>query len=68
LYCDLFGRDGGASIGGDKMGWRYMIDGFDYPYKGYRENCKHTTSFIVALFWFVVYTSRYDGVNFTKRR
>lgn len=49
------------------MGWRYSIDGFNYPYKGYREKCKGTQNFLVALFWFVVYCLRYDGVNFSKR-
>lgn len=50
------------------MGWKYSIDAFNYPCNGYREHCKDTQWFIVALFWFIVYNLKYDGVNFTKRR
>ena len=49
------------------MSWKYSVDAFNYPYKGYHEKCKDTQWFIVALFWFVVYNAKYDGVNFTKR-
>lgn len=49
------------------MGMKYEIYAFNYPYKGYDIN-KKTKFFIVAAFWFYVFSVKYDGVDITKRK
>lgn len=48
------------------MGMKYMIAAFNYPYRG-EEACKQTGWLIVALFWLIVFSRKYDGVNLEKR-
>lgn len=50
------------------MGKKYRIDAFKYPYCGYSEVSKHTNWFIIAVFYFAVYSIKYDGVDIYKRR
>lgn len=49
------------------MGMKYMINAFKYPYKGY-ENCKQTRFLIIALFWFIVFSIKYDGTDMQIRK
>ena len=49
------------------MGMKYMINAFNYPYRGY-EKCKQTKFFIMAAFWFAVLSIKYDGVDIQKRK
>jgi hypothetical protein len=48
------------------MGMKYMIYGFNYPYR-YYEASRQTRYIIVAIFWFIVYSLKYDGVDINKR-
>jgi hypothetical protein len=45
---------------------KYMLSAFNYPYRG-ADTSKQTRFLIVALFWFVVLSLEYDGVDFSKR-
>ena len=47
------------------MGMKYMINAFNYPYRGC-EKCKQTKFFIIAAFWFAVLSIKYDGVDIQK--
>lgn len=48
---------------------KYMINAFNYPYQGYDGCCyKQTKYFIIATFWFVVLSIKYDGVDIHKRK
>ena len=49
------------------MGMKYMINAFNYPYRGY-EKCKQTEFFIIAAFWFAILSIKYDGVDIQKRK
>lgn len=49
------------------MGLKYMISAFNYPHKGY-EKWKQTKYFIIAVFWFAVFSIKYDGVDIQKRK
>ena len=49
------------------MGMKYMIKGFNYPYS-YLERMIQTRWLPVAIFWFVVFCFKYDGVDMGKRR
>ena len=49
------------------MGMKYMINAFNYPYK-YYEKSKQTNLFIIAVFWFIILSIKYDGVDTQKRR
>ena len=48
------------------MGMKYMIYGFNYPYKGYVAS-QQTRYIIIAIFWFITYSLKYDGVDIYKR-
>ena len=48
------------------MGMKYMIYAFKYPYTGH-DISKQTRFFIVAVFWFMLFSIKYDGVDITKR-
>lgn len=48
------------------MGMKYMIYGFNYPYKGY-EASRQTRYIVTAIFWFIIYSLKYDGVDINKR-
>ena len=50
------------------MGMKYIIDAFDYPWQGVIEDQRQTNSWIVAAYWFAVFSVKYDGVNITKRK
>ena len=49
------------------MGMKYMLYGYNYPYKGY-ENSKYTNFLIVALFWFIVFSIKYEGSDISIRK
>lgn len=49
------------------MGMKYIIDGFNYPYRGI-EAQRQTSYWLIAAFWFAVYSIQFDGVNITKRK
>jgi hypothetical protein len=49
------------------MGTKYMINAFNYPYEGY-EKGKQCRFLITCLFWFIVLSIKYDGVNLEKRK
>lgn len=49
------------------MGMKYMIYAFNYyPYIGY-DTSKQTRFLIVAVFWFILFSIKYDGVDIQKR-
>ncbi len=48
------------------MGMKYTIYGFNYPYKGY-EASRQTRFIPIAIFWFIVYSFKYDGADVNKR-
>ena len=48
------------------MGMKYMIYAFNYPYTGY-DMSKQTRFFIIAIFWFMLFSIKYDGVDIQKR-
>jgi hypothetical protein len=50
------------------MGMKYIIDGFNYPWRGIIEAQRQTQFWFIAAFWFAVYSIKYDGVNITKRQ
>lgn len=43
-----------------------MIYAFDYPYTGY-DISKQTKFIIIAVFWFVLFSIKYNGVDIQKR-
>jgi hypothetical protein len=49
------------------MGMKYIIDAFNYPWKGVIEAQHQTRYWVVAAIWFAYYSIKYDGVNITKR-
>jgi hypothetical protein len=49
------------------MGMKYIIDAFNYPWKGAIEAQHQTRYWVVAAIWFAYYSIKYDGVNITKR-
>ena len=49
------------------MGRKYIIDAFNYPWRGVIEAQHQTEFWIVAAIWFAYYSLKYDGVNITKR-
>ena len=44
----------------------HSISAFNYPYKGIEAN-RVTGSWIVCIFWFIVFSIKYDGVDVAKR-
>lgn len=49
------------------MGMKYMIYAFNYPYAGYNVS-KQTRFFIISVFWFMLLSIKYDGVDIQKRK
>nr|DAW96142.1 MAG TPA: hypothetical protein [Bacteriophage sp.] len=49
------------------MGFKYRIDGFHYPFL-YVENEKQTSWLIVCVFWFIIFSVIYDGVDVQVRK
>jgi hypothetical protein len=49
------------------MGMKYIIDAFNYPWRGVIEAQHQTRYWVVAAVWFAYYSIKYDGVNITKR-
>lgn len=48
------------------MGMKYIIYGFNYPYRGYKVS-RQTRFMPIAIWWFIVYSLKYDGVDVNKR-
>lgn len=48
------------------MGTKYMVDAFNYPYHGI-EIQKQCCTIVECLFWLIVLSIQYDGVNMQKR-
>ena len=48
------------------MGMKYMVYAFNYLYTGY-DTSKQTRFLIVAVFWFILFSIKYDGVDIQKR-
>lgn len=48
------------------MGTKYMVDAFNYPYRGI-EIQKQCHTIVGCLFWLIVLSIQYDGVNVQKR-
>ena len=50
------------------MGYKYMIDAFNYPYKGYSEKSYGTQSFIKFIIKLVIWKFKYFGVDAHLRK
>ena len=46
---------------------KYHIVAFDYPFKRY-EHAKKTNSTLVAFYYFVTWSMKYDGVDIFMRK
>lgn len=49
------------------MGLKYAIHGFNYPYTGYYEASRQTRFMVIAIFWFIIFSLKYNGVDIYKR-
>lgn len=50
------------------MGRKYILNAFDYPFEGYYIATQQCDTLIGCLFWFVVFSIKYDGVDVAKRK
>lgn len=50
------------------MGKKYIVVAFEYPFPGYYKQKKLTNSFVVALFYFLVYSKKYFVVDLQRRK
>lgn len=50
------------------MYMKYLVDACNYPMGKTPWHEKSTRWFIVAVFWFAVYSIKYDGANLIKRK
>lgn len=48
------------------MGTNYMINAFNYPYQGV-ENAKQCRTLFGCIYWFIILSFQYDGVDVQKR-
>ena len=48
------------------MGMKYMIYAFNYTHMEY-DASKQTRFLIVSVFWFILFSIKYDGVDIQKR-
>ena len=45
---------------------KYMVYAFNYPYTGH-DIIKQTRFLITAVFWLILFSIKYDGVDIQKR-
>lgn len=49
------------------MGKKYMIYGFNYPYK-MMDAEKQTNWYLIMLFWAAIFIFKYDGIDIKVRK
>ena len=50
------------------MGMKYSVYGYNYPKMVNLTNFKQTNFLVIALFWTIVYSVKYDAVDLAKRK
>ena len=58
----------GHQEGGYYMGYKYHINGFNYPWQGYWEKDYGTNSFIKFLFMLIKFNLNFDGIEVQIRQ